>query len=206
MALPTEGVISASMINEELGRDPNAPFDLNDPEVRGLAGKPSGAISFQDFYGKSNSILTLDYTMAVDPINGGTGFGRSRAYSFHEYTNYGSSNPNIQTEQFTFPLVAGGGSWTFEIVKFASTYNPNNASTNGFTIFVYFDHISGTEGKIFNSLTWKGKQQTKAAFDSISSSAPLMTFSYGTQFGTDVTTARQNAGFVAGQTGTCIFA
>lgn len=57
MALPTTGVITAAMINAELGRAANAPFSLNDAAVRALAAKPSGAISFADFYGKSSEIV-----------------------------------------------------------------------------------------------------------------------------------------------------
>lgn len=55
MTTPT-GFIQASDINVELGRAWNAPFNLNNPEVRNLAGKPSGAISFGDLRGKSNLI------------------------------------------------------------------------------------------------------------------------------------------------------
>jgi len=53
MALPTSGTITAAMINTELGRAANAAFNLNDSAVRALAGRPSGAISFSDFYGKA---------------------------------------------------------------------------------------------------------------------------------------------------------
>ncbi|AUR85989.1 hypothetical protein NVP1081O_254 [Vibrio phage 1.081.O._10N.286.52.C2] len=54
MALPISGLITAAMINDELGRAQTAPFSLNGAEERALAGIPSGAISFADFYGKSN--------------------------------------------------------------------------------------------------------------------------------------------------------
>ncbi|SBW15291.1 hypothetical protein BR10RB9215_C12142 [Brucella sp. 10RB9215] len=57
MTLPSTGVITASMINRELGRADNAPFSLNDPAVRVLAGKPSGGISFADLRGKSSEIV-----------------------------------------------------------------------------------------------------------------------------------------------------
>ncbi len=54
MALPSSGPMTASMINVELGRASTAPFSINGAPERALAGKPSGAISFSDFYGKSN--------------------------------------------------------------------------------------------------------------------------------------------------------
>lgn len=57
MALPSSGIITAAMINTELGRAANAPFNLNDAAVRALAAKPSGAISFSDFYGKASEIV-----------------------------------------------------------------------------------------------------------------------------------------------------
>lgn len=56
MALPTSGYLQASDINVELGRAWNSWFDMNGAAERNLAGKPSGVISFWDFYGKSNSI------------------------------------------------------------------------------------------------------------------------------------------------------
>lgn len=66
MALPSSGVITAAMINKELGRAENATFSLNDAAVRALAAKPSGAISFADFYGKSSEIVvTLSSRTAV---------------------------------------------------------------------------------------------------------------------------------------------
>lgn len=54
MALPTSGTITAAMINVELGRASTAFFNLNGSAERSLAGMPSGAIDFADFYGKSS--------------------------------------------------------------------------------------------------------------------------------------------------------
>ncbi|QGH72774.1 MAG: hypothetical protein [Podoviridae sp. ctLUJ1] len=55
MALPiSPNTITAAMINVELGRAANAPFNINGAEERALAGKPSGTISFSDFHGKSS--------------------------------------------------------------------------------------------------------------------------------------------------------
>lgn len=65
MALPLSGPISASMINVELGRASNAPFDINGAAERALAGVPSGPISFSNFYGKS-SVTGVSYTFAAN--------------------------------------------------------------------------------------------------------------------------------------------
>lgn len=59
--LPSSGTISASMINIELGRDPNAEFNINGSQERELAKKPTGTISFSDFYGKSYDIPLEEY-------------------------------------------------------------------------------------------------------------------------------------------------
>lgn len=53
MPLPMSGIISFRDINIELGKDPNSPISLNDSDVRALAGKATGIITFSDFRGKS---------------------------------------------------------------------------------------------------------------------------------------------------------
>jgi hypothetical protein len=53
MGLPSTGELSFSAIRTELGK--SGAIDLNNSSVRGLAGKASGAISFSDLIGKSNS-------------------------------------------------------------------------------------------------------------------------------------------------------
>lgn len=57
MTLPLSGMMTAAMINAELGRASNAHFSLNDPAVRALAEKSSGQIMFSDFYGKANEVV-----------------------------------------------------------------------------------------------------------------------------------------------------
>lgn len=52
MTLPT-GTISMSQVSVELGRNSTAAINLNDADVRVLAGKPSGAISMNDLRGKT---------------------------------------------------------------------------------------------------------------------------------------------------------
>lgn len=54
MALPT-GTINMSDVNVELRRPWNQRIDLNDSQVRQLAGRPSGTISMADLRGKSST-------------------------------------------------------------------------------------------------------------------------------------------------------
>lgn len=52
MALPNSGAISFSMLNLELYHPETQQISLDDPKVRGLAGKTSGVISLDDLRGK----------------------------------------------------------------------------------------------------------------------------------------------------------
>ena len=52
MALPNSGAISFSMLNLQLYRPEMQQISLHDAQVRGLAGKPSGAIGLDDLRGK----------------------------------------------------------------------------------------------------------------------------------------------------------
>lgn len=62
MTLPT-GTISLSQVNVELFKSATATISLNDADVRGLAGVPSGAIDLQDLQGKS---AVFAYTITTD--------------------------------------------------------------------------------------------------------------------------------------------
>lgn len=61
MALPSSGQILFSQVNTELGRPATQAINMNDSEVRELAGKPSGAISFSDLLGKAWWVLQTGY-------------------------------------------------------------------------------------------------------------------------------------------------
>jgi len=80
MALPT-GQISMSDVNLELGYAASTIISLNDPNVRLLAGVPSGQISMQDLQGKywnanltgvqsASACYSAQSGFAVDKVNG----------------------------------------------------------------------------------------------------------------------------------------
>ena len=69
MALPSSGVMKASMIRAELGKTSGS-WSINAAESRKLAGKPSGTIKFSDFYGKDFIITKIRFS------------------SFHRYGGY----------------------------------------------------------------------------------------------------------------------
>lgn len=80
MPLPSSGPLSLSQVNVELGKASTTPVSLNDADVRTLAGKPSGAISFADLLGKSAGVFT-QYTMTAGYI-GQRDAGDSKSGSF----------------------------------------------------------------------------------------------------------------------------
>lgn len=57
MALPSSGVMKASMIQAELGE--SGSWSINSQSSRALAKVPSGTIKFSDFYGKSKEITEI---------------------------------------------------------------------------------------------------------------------------------------------------
>jgi hypothetical protein len=54
MPLPLSGPLSLSTINTELGLISTSTISLNDVVVRSLAGRPTGSISFENFYGQTS--------------------------------------------------------------------------------------------------------------------------------------------------------
>lgn len=74
MTLPT-GTISLSDANVELGRSSSAMISLGETAVRGLAGKPSGAVSMNDLRGKSAR------TVSITLINNQTIYSGPNQYS-----------------------------------------------------------------------------------------------------------------------------
>lgn len=72
MAIPSTGQLNVGMINVEIKRASTAPFNMNDSDVRKLAGKPTSgsAISFADFRGKSFLPPVLPLGFSIDPVQG----------------------------------------------------------------------------------------------------------------------------------------
>jgi len=66
MSLPSSGPISLSQVNVELGLSATAQISMNDAAVRTLFGRPSGAISMSDGYGKANA---FSFTIASNTTN-----------------------------------------------------------------------------------------------------------------------------------------
>lgn len=56
MTLPASGYLGLAHVNQELGRPLTQFISMNDPDLRRLAGVPSGLIFMSQLHGKSNII------------------------------------------------------------------------------------------------------------------------------------------------------
>jgi hypothetical protein len=86
MTLPASGPISMSQIAAELGISATG-LSLGDSRVRALAGKPTGALSFLDLYGKT-SFPPVAYTIAF-------GYEASGTVLVCDSTPFGSLTPGF---------------------------------------------------------------------------------------------------------------
>lgn len=125
MTLPTSGAISLSQVNTELGLAANTAINLNQANVRSLAGVASGAISMSNLYGKSSLTLLGTFSVSVvrEPTSGyyvystapdrfhimlDTTLGTMLGYSTWEFYNsiYESASANSNFFNVNLPLRA----------------------------------------------------------------------------------------------------
>lgn len=136
MALPTTGPISLNLVNQELRNPSGWRLSLNDPEVRQLAGKPSGQISMSDLRGKSrekvivieNDSYSVDlrslhnqYYSSVSPgdivrfvVNNGVYIGSSSDFSLRTGTWDSSVTLILVNNGFIYGRGGRGGVAVFE--------------------------------------------------------------------------------------------
>lgn len=115
MTLPVSGPLSASQINVELGRAVGAAFSMNDAAVRGLAGKPSGLISFSDLLGKSARTYVYDANLVVGASTSAAG---STGYFYGEGGNLTPRAINVAGLLINFNVFGdrgAGGSWSLQV-------------------------------------------------------------------------------------------
>jgi hypothetical protein len=109
MALNSSGQISmggstsGESINLELGRPATQAINLNESEVRSLAGVPTGAISLNNFYGKSSAQEWIQ-TNSQSPMTSGAATSRNVGWirSSPGSTGIGSVSP---TTRYSHPIL-----------------------------------------------------------------------------------------------------
>lgn len=139
MVLPVSGAISASMINTELFRSANAQFSIGGTLERELAGKPSGPISFSDFYGKSwvtpgsagwwspgsYTFTVPRYNLITIYLYGGGGNGAGA------YSNGVNGNYSVFYGPITLVAYGGNGGTGYSGGAGGTVYNGSSGSANG---------------------------------------------------------------------------
>ena len=127
MTLPSTGVITAAMINVELGRASTAAFNINGAEERALAGKPSGAISFADFRGKSNTLPPI-WTAGTSAVKE-SATGSYVTASINLNTN-GTIDMNIGVDGSWLPSGASNGDYEWKWIRISGN-TPNGGASQG---------------------------------------------------------------------------
>lgn len=111
MALPSSGVMKASMIRAELGQTSGS-WSINSTASRNLARVPSGTIKFSDFYAKSNvrewsgnaTVGTITYGgITKNTVYGFTRVEVSGAYNINQIIG---SSPSIIEGKYRFGAYA----------------------------------------------------------------------------------------------------
>ena len=136
MAIKTSGTISLIDFNTELNKNATDFYSLDSAESRGLAGIPSGLISFDNFYGKSSVIdrilLTSKGTnLITDPNNYGTKY-------FYPLDQYLSQD---LTEDWTYDYIPGT-----PISEMPETFRHNGTRwvfSGSYSISLYYAHWVG---------------------------------------------------------------
>ena len=122
MTLPSTGTITMADINTELGYSSTATITLNDAAVRGLAGIPSGAISLNDFHGKSNWKRPTAYS-----TSGTNGSVTNPTYA------YDGSTSAVDTSTDAVIVHANTGAFP---TTYSVTYNAFGTGTKSGTLYI----------------------------------------------------------------------
>lgn len=149
MTLPLSGVMTASMINVELGRASNASFAIGGSEERALAGVPSGTIKFSDFYGKASTSWAKISWTSTHPLN--VAVTNDGKYAATEVGSGGAVSPKVYYS-------SNATAWN-EWFSFANNYNSYRvAMTNAGAMVACGDY-----GSIYYASTFLGTATVKSA-------------------------------------------
>lgn len=147
MPLPSTGPISFSMINEELGKEPDALISLDDDIVRQLAEVPEGEITFEDFLGKSYTPEISIENLSVF-IHKNNGVNNTRISFNVKYDKTDAKNNNVT---FKADLTATSGGKSSEINNWLELIDKD-------TDYIYIDYPNTAGEKTINvSIVYRGK-------------------------------------------------
>ena len=165
MTLPLSGMMTAAMINAELGRPSNASFSLNDPVIRALAEKPSGQIMFSDFYGKANEVVvkvtgTTQYNSLIKsfftPDDWASDKAKRLIISGVDFGNITGATALVVTDTASGQAGSFGGKLTLEIEAGAfisgsgGKWSPAGSGNGGIALHVNFKGKDGNNVQLIN--------------------------------------------------------
>lgn len=198
MALQSSGAISLNDIHIEAGGTTGTQCSLNDADIRTMINKSSGAqASFQDYYGASSSIATINCSLTLSRSEDGTystdykgnSYFTLTGYSYYlevadwssvSYTNarnylgsYSSTDTSVSSSDQNFLGSAGSGT-TYDAIRWSyRTMTNTSNSVIGSATTINFYHIGN--GNIYNYPTSTGSNWSlPTTFNNIN-----LTFSYG---------------------------
>ena len=169
MALPTSGILTTAMINEELGRGPYDSFTINDAAVRDLGGKPTGRIAYSDLQGAARAVLDASLGIIDKTINnpgGTTGDGETTptTYSYgagyitmSNGSRYGTLTPNTTTDGYVVDFLG---------VSYNGADSPATAIANASGILAI---LGSPPGDYWNELIIDGLSITRTGLGTLSS-------------------------------------
>ena len=132
MALPSSGSITMAQVAAEIGISASG-LSLNDSQVRQLAGKPNGAISFADLLGKA---------WAYANFIGISTSGRAAAY----YNEWGTIHLNIEGVNFSTSaqLLSGNNQNVRKLNETTYQWKGNNIGKTQYGTFRFTVTAGGT--------------------------------------------------------------
>lgn len=122
MTLPATGSISMAQVAAELGVSQTG-INLNQANVRALAGKPSGAISMSDLRGKSAGPAGVTMTIGTQSSDDG----------YEAISNYGFASPGFGSLSSTTGMEVGGAVRSF-YWAYVNQYYPSSGNYYNLTI------------------------------------------------------------------------
>lgn len=133
MALQTSGAISLNQIHVEVGGTSGTQASLNDPDIRVIAGVPSGAVDFEDCYGATSVVVTQG------------------SQSVPQATYYGFSN-NSGSMGSRSPTNVNGNSLNNMIIR--GFYRVNSSSGVFFYVEVDYSSSNAIDADEFTSFSF----------------------------------------------------
>lgn len=171
MALQTSGAISLNQIHVEVGGTSGAQVSLNDPDIRVIAGVPSGAVDFEDCYGATSVVVTQG-TQSVP---------YATHYGFSNFTgSMGSRSPtNVNGNTLNNMIIRG-------------VFRTGSSSGTSFSVDVDYSSANAIDADEFTSFSFIANGTvttllTSEAYTTLTGGGYVRKWSWSSSYGLDST-------------------